>query len=85
MPQESYAETVARMTASMEEIFTAAVASVPDRGEREGLIKAYSAAMAEVERRTLHRMQASTYEYQRREGQKLGTLGRLVAPRRASS
>jgi len=85
MPAESYAETVARMTSAMETIFMAAVESVPDRGERNGMIKAYSAALAEVERRTLHRMQASNYEYQRREGQRVGNLGKLVAPRGATA
>jgi hypothetical protein len=82
MPTESYAATVARHTSIMEELFLAAVASVPDTGERMGLIRSYSACLAEVERRTLHRMEASAYEAQRREGKKLSELARVVAPRR---
>lgn len=82
MPAESYAATVARHTAIMEELFLAAVASVPDEGERTGLIRSYSACQAEIERRTLHRMEASAYEYQRREGHKLADIARVVAPRR---
>lgn len=81
MPRESYAAAVARHTAAMEALFLAAVETVRDAGERNGLIRSYSAAMVEVERLTLHRMEASDYEYQRREGQKLSNLARVVAPR----
>lgn len=81
MPRESYASAVARHAALMEELFLAAVASVPDAGERNGLIRSYSASLAEVERLTLHRMEASDYEYQRRQGKTLSELARVVAPR----
>lgn len=81
MPSESYAASVARHTATMEELFTAAVESVPDAGERRALTRAFTACMTEVERLTNHRIQASDYEYQRREGQKLANLARMVAPR----
>lgn len=81
MPGESYAAAVARHTSVMEELFLAAVAQVPDAGERIALVRAYTASLTEVERLTLHRMQASDYEYQRREGKKLSELARVVAPR----
>lgn len=81
MPRESYASAVARHTTMMEELFQAAVVSVPDAGERRALDRAFTACMTEVERLTNMRIDASEYEYQRREGRKLSELARVVAPR----
>lgn len=81
MPTESYAAAIARHTTVLEELFNAALVSVPDAGERRALDRAFIATMTEIERLTNHRIDASTYEYQRREGQKLANLARVVAPR----
>jgi hypothetical protein len=85
MPSESYAAAVARHTAVMEELFDQAVQTVPDRNMRTAMIKAYAACCTEVERLTRRRIEASEYEYQRRQGKELATLGRVVVQRGRAS
>ena len=81
MPAESYAGAVARHMSIMEELFLVAVAQIPDAGERLGLVRAYTASFTEVERLTLHRMEASAYEFQRRHGKELAEIARVAASR----
>ncbi len=81
MPRESYAAAVARHTAVMEECFDL-VCQGPASGELSAIMKTFNASLLEVERLTRLRIEASDYEFQRRQGKELSALARIVAPRR---
>lgn len=81
MPRESYAATVARHTAVLEELHMHLLEQLPP-GERLDLLRPWNIAMHEIEKATRLRMEQSDYEAQRRDGKKLAETARVVAPRR---
>jgi hypothetical protein len=81
MPRESYAATVARHTAILEELHMQLLEKLPP-GERLDYLRDWNISMHEIEKATLLRMDQSAYEAQRRDGKKLAETLRVVAPRR---
>ena len=81
MARESYAESVARHTEIMYALFMEINDLRHTDAEVRGITRAFIASVTEVERLTALRIEASTYEFQRREGKKLAELAMVVAPR----
>lgn len=81
MPRESYAATVARHTAILEELYMQALEALP-AGARLDRLRDWNIAMHEIERATLLRMEQSSYEAQRRAGKEIGQTVKVVSPRR---
>lgn len=67
MARESYAATVARYTAQLEELHMHLLELLPP-GRRVELLRPWNIAMHEIEKATLLRMEQSAYEAQRRDG-----------------
>jgi len=67
MPRESYAATVARSTAVLEEIFMHVLEQLPP-GERTNLLRPWNIHMHEIQRATQLRIERSDYEAYRRSG-----------------
>lgn len=70
MVRESYAATVARHTAILEELHLHLIHLLP-AGQRVDLLRSWNVSMHEIEKATLLRMQRSSYEAQRRDGVEL--------------
>lgn len=79
MARESYAAAVARHTEIMYELFVALHEVAVGDPEERAISRAFIASLTEVQRLTQLRIDASEYEYQRREAKKLVDLARVVA------
>lgn len=82
MPRESYAATVARHTAAIEDsVLTLAKAT--DAGTRAACVTVISKALGCIQEATLRRIERSDYEAQRRDGVELARLARGAVGERA--
>lgn len=70
MPRESYAATVARHTAILEELHMHVLSLLP-AGARLDLLRPWNVSMHEIEKATQARIEQSDYEAQRRDGKTL--------------
>lgn len=78
MVREAYSTAVARHAAIMEACFDQVCGGLPS-GELAAAMKVFNASLLEVERLTRLRVDATDYEYQRRQGKLLAELGTTVA------
>jgi len=74
MPRESYAATVARHTAVLEELHLHVLSLLPP-GRRVELLSMWNISMHEIAKATQLRIEKSEYEAQRRDGKKLAETG----------
>ena len=81
MPRESYAATVARHTAILDELHMQLLEQLPP-GDRVKHLRLWSVSRHEIEEATKKRIEASDYEAQRRDGKALAETARVVGPRR---
>lgn len=81
MPRESYAAAVVRHVQVLEELYTELLNTLPPEEQKQRL-KEWLASSNEIDRLSKQRIDASEYEFQRRQGKQLGETVRVVRPRR---
>lgn len=81
MPRESYAATVARHTAILDELHMHLLEQLPP-GDRVKHLRLWSVSMHEIQEATRKRIEASDYEAQRRDGIALAQTALVCGPRR---
>ena len=84
MPRESYAATVTRHVAVIEELFMTMLEQLPP-GDRTKVLRPLAVSLHEIEKATKQRIEASDYEAQRRDGKHLVTLAHIGYQRRGEA